>query len=86
MINALCKTGPGPIWMAWSGFGQRHLVRQQAVRKNGQARGLAEKALRLYGCTARTHWYRPSIGPIYPYKIKEIYKKEWKEIIKIKYV
>ena len=25
----LCKTGPGPIWMAWSGFGQTELVRKQ---------------------------------------------------------
>ena len=26
----LCKTDPDPIWMAWSGFGQTHLVRKQA--------------------------------------------------------
>ena len=26
----LCKTHPGPIWMAWSGFGQTHLVQKQA--------------------------------------------------------
>ena len=27
----LCKTDPYPIWMAWSGFGQTHLVsREQA--------------------------------------------------------
>ena len=25
----LCKTDPGPIWMAWSGFGQTRLVRKQ---------------------------------------------------------
>ena len=26
----LCKTDPGPIWTAWSGFGQTHLVWKQA--------------------------------------------------------
>ena len=26
----LCKTDPDPIWMAWSGFGQTHLVWKQA--------------------------------------------------------
>ena len=26
----LCKTGPDPIWMAWSGFSQTHLLRKQA--------------------------------------------------------
>ena len=26
----LCKTDPDPIWMAWSGFGQTHLVQKQA--------------------------------------------------------
>ena len=26
----LCKTSPDLIWMAWSGFGQTHLVRKQA--------------------------------------------------------
>ena len=26
----ICKTGPDPISMAWSGFGQTHLVRKQA--------------------------------------------------------
>ena len=26
----LCKTDPDQIWMAWSGFGQMHLVRKQA--------------------------------------------------------
>ena len=26
----LCKTVPDPIWMAWSGFGQVHLVWKQA--------------------------------------------------------
>ena len=26
----MCKTDPGPIWMAWSGFDQTHLVRIQA--------------------------------------------------------
>ena len=26
----LCKTTPDPIWMAWSGFGQTHLVWKQA--------------------------------------------------------
>ena len=26
----LCKTDPDPIWMAWSGFSQTHLVRKQA--------------------------------------------------------
>ena len=25
-----CKTDPDPIWMAWSGFGQTHLVWKQA--------------------------------------------------------
>ena len=25
----LCKTDPDPIWMAWSGFGQTHLVWKQ---------------------------------------------------------
>ena len=25
----LCKTGPDLIWMAWSGFGQTHLVQKQ---------------------------------------------------------
>ena len=26
----LCETDPDPIWMAWSGFGQTHLVWKQA--------------------------------------------------------
>ena len=26
----MCKTDPGPIWTAWSGFGQTHLVWKQA--------------------------------------------------------
>ena len=26
----LCKTGPDPIWMAWSGFSQTHLAQKQA--------------------------------------------------------
>ena len=26
----LCRTSPDPIWMAWSGFGQRRLVWKQA--------------------------------------------------------
>ena len=26
----LCKTDPDPIWMAWPGFGQMHLVWKQA--------------------------------------------------------
>ena len=26
----MCKTDPDPIWMAWSGFGQTHLVQKQA--------------------------------------------------------
>ena len=26
----LCRTDPDPIWMAWSGFGQMHLVWKQA--------------------------------------------------------
>ena len=26
----LCKTGPDPMWMAWSGFRQTHSVRKQA--------------------------------------------------------
>ena len=25
-----CKTGPDPMWMTWSGFGQTHLVWKQA--------------------------------------------------------
>ena len=28
--TVLCKTHPGPIWMAWSAFVQTHLVQQQA--------------------------------------------------------
>ena len=27
----LLQTDPGPIWMTWSGFGQTHLVRNQAT-------------------------------------------------------
>ena len=27
-VPFLCKTGLDPIWMAWSGFGQTHLVRK----------------------------------------------------------
>ena len=30
IIKLLCKTDPDLIWMAWSGFGQRHLVWKQA--------------------------------------------------------
>ena len=26
----LCKTDPDPVWKAWSGFGQMHLVQKQA--------------------------------------------------------
>ena len=28
-VPFLCKTGLDPIWMAWSGFGQTHLVRKR---------------------------------------------------------
>ena len=30
----LCKTGPDPIWMAWSSFGQTHLVLTYRLRQN----------------------------------------------------
>ena len=29
-VPYFCKTDPDPIWMAWSGFGQTHLVQKQA--------------------------------------------------------
>ena len=37
----LCKTDPDPIWMAWSGFGQTHLVWKQAGVQDHRARFLA---------------------------------------------
>ena len=36
----LCKTDPDPIWMAWSGFGQTHLVWKQAGVQESLGHGL----------------------------------------------
>ena len=33
----MCKTDPDPIWMAWSGFGQTHLVQKQAGLQESSA-------------------------------------------------
>ena len=33
----LCQTNLDPIWMAWSGFGQMHLVWKQTSVQSGQA-------------------------------------------------
>ena len=38
----LCKTGPALIWMAWWGFGQMHLVHQQACVQESSGLVLAE--------------------------------------------
>ena len=38
----LCKTGPDPIWMAWSGFGQTPLVQKQAGVQESSGPVLAE--------------------------------------------
>ena len=42
----LCKTDPDPIWMAWSGFGQTHLVQKQAgvQESSGPASGRTQPA------------------------------------------
>ena len=39
----LCKTSLAPIWMAWSGFGQKHLVRKQAGVHESLSLVLAER-------------------------------------------
>ena len=39
----ICKTGPDPIWMAWSGFSQTHLVRKQAGVQESSSPILAER-------------------------------------------
>ena len=38
----LCNTRLNPIWMAWSGFGQKHLVRKQASVHDSLGLVLAE--------------------------------------------
>ena len=38
----LYKTSPDPIWMAWAGFGQVHLVRKQAGVQESSGLILAE--------------------------------------------
>ena len=44
----LCKTHPDPIWMVWSGFGQRHLVWKQA--------GVQESSGPVSGRTQPVHY------------------------------
>ena len=39
----LCKTSLVPIWMAWSGFGQKHLVWKQASVQESLSLVLAER-------------------------------------------
>ena len=39
----LCKDSLDPIWMAWSGFGQKHLVRKQAGLQESPDLVLAER-------------------------------------------
>ena len=39
----LCKSGLDSIWMAWSGFGQTHLVHKQAGVKEPWGPFLAER-------------------------------------------
>ena len=38
----LCKTGPGLVWMAWPGFGQMHLVQEQASVQKSSGQVLAK--------------------------------------------
>ena len=39
----LCKTGPNPIWMAWWGFGQTHLVQKQVTVQESSGSVVAER-------------------------------------------
>ena len=45
-MTLLCKTDPGPIWMAWSGFDQTHQILKQAgVRESsGPVSGRTQQA------------------------------------------
>ena len=41
----LCRTDPDPIWMAWSWFGQTHLVQKQAgEQESGRVSGRTQPA------------------------------------------
>ena len=39
----LCRTGPDPIWMAWTGFDQTHLVRKEVGVEESSGPVLAER-------------------------------------------
>ena len=56
----LCKTNPGPIWMAWSGFGQTPLVWKQA--------GVQESSGPVFGRRppARYHFPTFRLGSVLP--------------------
>ena len=47
----LCRTDPDPIWMAWSGFGQTHLVWKQAH--------VPESSGPVFGRTQQTRYQFP---------------------------
>ena len=56
----LCKTDPDLIWMAWSGFGQMHLVWKQA--------GVQESSGPVSGRMQLAHYQLPTfrLGSILP--------------------
>ena len=56
----LCKTGPDPMWMAWSGFRQTHSVRKQA--------GMQESSIPVSGRTRPARYQFPSfrLGSVLP--------------------
>ena len=56
----LCRTDPDPIWMAWSGFGQTHLVWKQA--------GVQESSGSISGRTQPARYHFPSfrLGSVLP--------------------
>ena len=72
----LCQTDQVPIWMAWSGFGQTHLVWKQA--------GVQESSGPVSGRTQPVHYRFPTfrLGSVLPQTSRIILSKTRPDLIK----